>query len=63
MPPPTTVPATATSPNAFAYRKSKIENCTCNGKDAYGLVNMKAADDPTLRPGDIVATDSGLGRL
>ena len=47
-------------PNAFAYRKSKIENCTCNGKDAYGLVNMKAAEDPTLRPGDIVATDSGL---
>jgi hypothetical protein len=46
--------------NAFAYRERLVDGCTCNGKDAFGLVNMKAAEDPTLRPGDIVATDKGL---
>jgi hypothetical protein len=47
--------------NAFAYRERVVENCTCNGRDAYGLVNgMSAADDPTLRRGDIVATNTGF---
>lgn len=45
---------------AFAYREKTVAGCTCNGKDAYGLVNMSAAEDPTLRPGDIVATDKGM---
>src|SRR5262249_51533506 len=44
---------------AFTYRK-KIPGCTCNGRDAFGLVNTAVADDPTLRPGDIVATNAGL---
>ena len=47
-------------PNAFSYRTKTVADCTCNGKDAYGLVNMSAENDPTLRPGDIVATNSGL---
>jgi hypothetical protein len=47
-------------PNAFAYRDRKVAGCTCNGKDAYGLVTAEANDDPTLRPGDIVATDHGF---
>jgi hypothetical protein len=48
-------------PNAFAYRERVVEGCTCNGRDAYGLVNtMAAADDPSLRRGDIVATNSGF---
>jgi hypothetical protein len=47
-------------PNALAYRTRTVPDCTCNGKDAYGLVNMKAEEDPTLRPGDIVATNQGL---
>ena len=47
-------------PNAFSYRTKTAADCTCNGKDAYGLVNMSAEDDPTLRPGDIVATNTGL---
>jgi hypothetical protein len=34
--------------------------CTCNGRDAFGLVNTGVADDPTLRPGDIIATNAGL---
>jgi hypothetical protein len=45
---------------AFAYRERIIPGCTCNGRDALGLVNTPLADDPTLRHGDIVATDAGL---
>ena len=45
---------------AFAYRKKIVPGCTCNGRDAFGLVNTGVADDPTLRPGDIVATNTGL---
>jgi len=46
--------------NAFAYRERTVDNCTCNGKDPYGLVRIDTASDPTLRPGDIVATKEGL---
>jgi len=46
--------------NAFTYRKKIVPGCTCNGRDAFGLVNTAVADDPTLRPGDIVATNAGL---
>jgi hypothetical protein len=45
---------------AFAYRDHVVPCCTCNGKDAFGLVNMKAAEDPTLRQGDVVATEDGF---
>jgi hypothetical protein len=45
---------------AFVYREKTVAGCTCNGKDAFGLVNISATDDPTLRPGDIVATDKGM---
>ena len=45
---------------AFTYRKKIIPGCACNGRDAFGLVNPAVADDPTLRPGDIVATNAGL---
>jgi hypothetical protein len=46
--------------NAFLYRERKVENCTCNGKDAFGLAKLGTESDPTLRPGDIVATNDGL---
>jgi hypothetical protein len=46
--------------SAFAYRDKIIPGCTCNGRDAFGLVNTPVADDPTLRPGDVVATNTGL---
>jgi hypothetical protein len=46
--------------NAFAYRERIVENCTCNGRDPYGLVTLSTTDDPTLRPGDIVATNEGF---
>jgi hypothetical protein len=47
-------------PTAFTYREKIVPGCTCNGRDAFGLVNTPVADDPTLRPGDIVATSGGL---
>jgi hypothetical protein len=46
--------------NAFAYRDRVVDGCTCNGRDAFGLVTLSAANDPTLRSGDIVATDTGF---
>jgi hypothetical protein len=45
---------------AFLYRKQLVANCTCNGKDAFGLVPLDVRTDPTLRPGDIVSTKEGL---
>jgi hypothetical protein len=46
--------------NAFLYRKQLVANCTCNGKDAFGLAPFDLSSDPTLRPGDIVSTKNGL---
>jgi hypothetical protein len=47
-------------PNAFAYRKKLNPNCTCNGRTVGGLVTQDAQHDPSLRPGDIVATNEGF---
>ncbi len=47
-------------PTAFAYRDKTVADCTCNGKDSYGLVTADAQNDPTLRQGDIVATEQGF---
>lgn len=47
-------------PTAFIYRKQLVANCSCNGKDALGLASFDVKTDPTLRPGDIVSTRSGL---
>jgi Protein of unknown function (DUF2865) len=48
------------SDNAFLYRKQLVANCTCNGKDAFGLARFDMTKDTTLRPGDIVATKDGF---
>jgi hypothetical protein len=37
-----------------------VAGCTCNGRNAFGLAHIDPASDPTLRPGDIVATKTGL---
>ena len=37
-----------------------MANCTCNGRDAFGLASFDVKNDPTLRPGDIVSTKDGL---
>jgi len=47
-------------PNAFVYRKAMVSGCTCNGRNPFGLARLDAANDPTLRQGDIVATKTGL---
>jgi hypothetical protein len=46
--------------NAFGYRDKVSDSCSCNGKDGLGLARVDTSGDPTLRPGDIVATDNGL---
>ena len=45
---------------AFLYRKHLVANCTCNGKDPFGLATFDVKTDPTLRPGDIISTKDGL---
>jgi hypothetical protein len=45
--------------NAYLYRKQLVAGCTCNGKDSIGLVTLDASNDPTLQPGDTVATPDG----
>jgi hypothetical protein len=45
---------------AFAYREKLVDGCTCNGRTAFGLVNTSVKDDPTLRAGDIVATNTPI---
>jgi len=47
-------------PNAFRYRNEIVAGCTCNGKDQIGLAPVRIEDDPTLRKGDIVASENGL---
>src|SRR6266850_279749 len=45
---------------AFLYRERIVADCTCNGRDAFGLAKIELAADPTLRAGDIVANGTGL---
>ena len=45
---------------AFVYRQQLVANCTCNGRNAFGLAPFDLSSDPTLRPGDIVSTADGL---
>ena len=46
--------------NAFVYRQKLVSDCTCNGRDVFGLAPIDLDTDPTLRAGDIVATRTGL---
>lgn len=46
--------------HAFLYRDRLVADCTCNGRDSFGLAPVDVASDPTLRPGDIVAGTQGL---
>lgn len=47
-------------PSAFAYRTTVVSDCTCNGKDPFGLAQLDIEKDPTVQSGDIVATHQGL---
>jgi Protein of unknown function (DUF2865) len=46
--------------NAFLFRTRMVDGCTCNGRDAFGVARIDIAADPTLRAGDIVATNTGF---
>jgi Protein of unknown function (DUF2865) len=50
----------ADSDNAFAFRKAMRADCTCNGRDPAGLAPVDLTLDTSLRPGDVIATTSGL---
>ena len=50
----------ADSENAFGYRKALRADCTCNGRDPAGLAPVDLTLDTSLRPGDVIATASGL---
>jgi hypothetical protein len=50
----------ADTENAFAYRKALRADCTCNGRDPAGLAPVDLTLDTSLRPGDVIATTSGL---
>src|SRR5258708_11006864 len=50
----------ADSEHAFAYRKALRADCTCNGRDPAGLAPVDLNLDSSLRPGDVIATTSGL---
>jgi hypothetical protein len=45
---------------AFLYRKRTVAGCTCNGRNQFGLAHITIDSDPTLKPGDVVATSHGL---
>lgn len=40
--------------NAYVYRKRLDPDCTCNGRNVFGLATLSASADPTLRSGDVV---------
>jgi hypothetical protein len=50
----------ADSENAFSFRKALRADCTCNGRDPAGLAPVDLTLDTSLRPGDVIATTSGL---
>jgi len=50
----------AESENAYLYRKALRAGCTCNGRDPAGLAPVDLTLDTSLRPGDVIATSSGL---
>jgi hypothetical protein len=45
--------------NAFVYRTRVVSDCTCNGKDGFGVATVDINADPTVRTGDLVATETG----
>jgi hypothetical protein len=47
-------------PNAFAYRTKIVENCTCNGRDPFGVAKVDLDNDPTLQGGDLVVQSTGF---
>ncbi len=47
-------------PNAFTYRTKIVDNCTCNGRDPFGVAKVDLENDPTLVSGDLVVQKTGV---
>jgi len=47
-------------PNAFAYRTKIVDNCTCNGRDPFGVAKIDLENDVTLQGGDLVVRNTGF---
>jgi hypothetical protein len=47
-------------PNAFTYRTKIVDNCSCNGRDPFGVANVDLENDPTLQSGDLVVQETGF---
>jgi hypothetical protein len=47
-------------PNAFVYRTKIVDNCTCNGRDPFGVARVDLENDPTLQGGDLVVQSDGF---
>ena len=50
----------ADTERAYLYRKQTVAGCTCNGRNQFGLAHIDINSDPTLKPGDVVATRNGM---
>lgn len=47
-------------PNAFAYRTKIVDNCSCTGRDPFGVAKVDLENDPTLVGGDLVVQPTGF---
>lgn len=47
-------------PNAFAYRTKIVDNCTCTGRDPFGVARVDLENDATLQGGDLVVRETGV---
>lgn len=47
-------------PNAYSYRTALDPSCRCNTASTMGVADIDIMDDPTLRPGDMVVTATGV---
>ena len=47
-------------PVAFAFREKIVPDCSCTGHGPGGLAAIKLEADPTLEPGDMAMTRTGL---
>ncbi|MGQ3675555.1 DUF2865 domain-containing protein [Xanthobacter sp. TB0139] len=46
-------------PTAYLFRKKLVEGCSCTGGSVGGLRHVDIKNDPTLRKGDVVMTETG----
>jgi len=45
---------------AYLYRKTIVSDCSCTGRNSFGLASIDVKSDPTFRPGDSVARADGV---